>query len=1500
MDGRATVIYEDQVGKELPLLDGEKYFDVPKGSTISAKVTLDSDLFTESVIPIVVQHCDQEYCKAQSKPVDMPYIKDDGKHYWNYTECSCSDGKCSCYIVEEELPRPSPGISADVEALSIKPGETKNITFTVTNEGADSDVESYLSVSVSPGLDIAVYRSSSDEMVFKNSIIGSQIWNSDGRKMNSTHELLDAYKAYASGESNTITVTIEPSDDEAAEAGPQWIRYRAAFDTIGEGKDYVRDPTSGPVDQQRWPVYEIPVTVTSDEIVKIVPEFTYLAGRNAKGEEAPWRHSMTLYPPEGPALYSLPTPIITADVYYKHNISIGSTSKSKRSLVTLKVWQEDSENECFSASEEKILGCALREKGYCYECFGGCRSNSNGLHLQINLPEDAPNGWYDAQIDLYYTTTGPDGWKLADSVSIDKAFNITDDIRADKTRPSPKVSADVESLSIKPGETGDVAFTVTDEGADSDIESYISVSVSPGLHIKEYKCSSDEMRFKHSQVGSKIWTSDNLEMNSEHELLDAYEAYSLGESNTITITVEPTGDETAEAGQQWIRYRAAFDTIGDGHDFVRDPISGPVDQQGWPVYEISVNSLPKNIKINAEIVEPIFWPKGSYQSGDWVDVHYTIKNTGTENHKFCMGASVRGPDDDDWIDLRYSETRELEPGEEILDMFTWLVPASALEGYYDVTIAVWEGKTPDGEKLVGELDRETREDQFQIESREPVGGDVNAEIVDPIFWPKGSYLPGDWVGVQYTIKNTGTQNHKFCMGASVRGPDDDWIDLPYSETRELEPGEEILDMFTWLVPSSALEGYYDVTIAVWENRNYEDGTLYGELDRRTKDNQFSIVIDVENHPPKLSDPMVSPEELWPENLVDLTYSVVYEDEDGDEPTQIWVNLGEESSGDNAFDMVLAEVYNLGAYYKARYEVTVTPNQYQDLLSAGQNFFNIYCSDGEDFGQTPIVALPHIFEDSSEKYPDLYISSDDIGFSRQNIPIGETVTITARIRNRGDIGTGDQPIIIEFWDGYPGLEGSVLLGKKSVPFLNEAESRNVEIESKWTLYPGNREIYVRLDGDDLINEGKEENEENIAFNILTIECYPRDPKNSCTPRPKKALILDPFNSESSKSYCDDLYSRLIDMGFNPEDIVYKKDCDVKIDLLDEWLDDEYGLIHISTHGSSDLVAIESYDDATSRDSAYNSLKNIYIDKGYTEDQVELMLGKTGTSTNKFVIYINHIFIRARCGPQPAYPLIFFEGCNIGNDDNMAEAFKCKGAGAYVGYDNRVSFITDDLWDLVYHLIGIVDTYDGTNKFYDKIFEGYNVEQSYEGISVDTDFPYLSPKAHLKFNGDGNLILNFDKLNREISALRWDTNGHYYELVKNDMNWEEANQYADAQQFVEPNTMQRYKGHLATITSPEEHDWIFGNLVSPIIAEGNAIWLGGYQKDGYEGKLSEGWCWVTGEPWSWTHWSGSEPNDCRGDNERFLEMWSWNGGYWNDEIIKWSFTYYLLIEYEPDTT
>ena len=90
-------------------------------------------------------------------------------------------------------------------------------------------------------------------------------------------------------------------------------------------------------------------------------------------------------------------------------------------------------------------------------------------------------------------------------------------------------------------------------------------------------------------------------ITSEYELLDAYEAYSAGETNTITIRVKAT-----ESGSQWIKYRTAFDTLDSGYNFIRNPTFGPKDEQGWHVYEIPVEVIWPTYMLK---VNPWLWLK---------------------------------------------------------------------------------------------------------------------------------------------------------------------------------------------------------------------------------------------------------------------------------------------------------------------------------------------------------------------------------------------------------------------------------------------------------------------------------------------------------------------------------------------------------------------------------------------------------------------------------------------------------------------------------------------------------------------------------------------------------------------------------------------------------------------------------------------------------------------------------------------------------------------------
>ena len=68
-----------------------------------------------------------------------------------------------------------------------------------------------------------------------------------------------------------------------------------------------------------------------------------------------------------------------------------------------------------------------------------------------------------------------------------------------------------------------------------------------------------------------------------------------------------------------------------------------------------------------------------------------------------------------------------------------------------------------------------------------------------------------------------------------------------------------------------------------------------------------------------------------------------------------------------------------------------------------------------------------------------------------------------------------------------------------------------------------------------------------------------------------------------------------------------------------------------------------------------------------------------------------------------------------------------------------------------------------------------------------------------------------------------------------------------------------GHLATITSQAENDFIIKN-----IADDNCWWLGGYQPDDTPISMEPdgNWHWVTEEKWNYTNWPIDRPDNAWG--------------------------------------
>lgn len=78
-------------------------------------------------------------------------------------------------------------------------------------------------------------------------------------------------------------------------------------------------------------------------------------------------------------------------------------------------------------------------------------------------------------------------------------------------------------------------------------------------------------------------------------------------------------------------------------------------------------------------------------------------------------------------------------------------------------------------------------------------------------------------------------------------------------------------------------------------------------------------------------------------------------------------------------------------------------------------------------------------------------------------------------------------------------------------------------------------------------------------------------------------------------------------------------------------------------------------------------------------------------------------------------------------------------------------------------------------------------------------------------------------------------HLYQFVKDNVSYADAVEKAKAM-----------GGHLATLTSKEESDWVIKTYLTRV---NTAVWLGAKR------HANDGWAWITGEPWSYTDWAKS---------------------------------------------
>jgi hypothetical protein len=128
-----------------------------------------------------------------------------------------------------------------------------------------------------------------------------------------------------------------------------------------------------------------------------------------------------------------------------------------------------------------------------------------------------------------------------------------------------------------------------------------------------------------------------------------------------------------------------------------------------------------------------------------------------------------------------------------------------------------------------------------------------------------------------------------------------------------------------------------------------------------------------------------------------------------------------------------------------------------------------------------------------------------------------------------------------------------------------------------------------------------------------------------------------------------------------------------------------------------------------------------------------------------------------------------------------------------------------------------------------------------------------------------------------------NGHYYELVADsNINWSAARDAASGMTL----DGDLCNGYLTTITSQEENDFIVATFGKGAL---HHKWIGAFQDTQYSATVNDGWQWITGEPWNYTNWNPSEPNNLGYPDygyEDAVTYWNnGNDGKWNDAPSEW---------------
>ncbi|MFW6244415.1 MAG: hypothetical protein ACOC36_00870 [Fibrobacterota bacterium] len=169
-----------------------------------------------------------------------------------------------------------------------------------------------------------------------------------------------------------------------------------------------------------------------------------------------------------------------------------------------------------------------------------------------------------------------------------------------------------------------------------------------------------------------------------------------------------------------------------------------------------------------------------------------------------------------------------------------------------------------------------------------------------------------------------------------------------------------------------------------------------------------------------------------------------------------------------------------------------------------------------------------------------------------------------------------------------------------------------------------------------------------------------------------------------------------------------------------------------------------------------------------------------------------------------------------------------------------------------------------------------------FSMNSQPPYYSdvPLSVILLPSSGNT-----QAGRIGQPLLFSENGHYYDVItfEGTISWEEARDRAESL------TYNGLQGHLATITSAQENEFIWRYLAAQ--SGVSSLHIGAFQAPRTDDPAAN-WQWITEEEWNYTNWSSGEPNDFKEVDEIHLMLWVYSGR-WNDQAASLRG---FVVEYE----